>query len=511
MKTHPLALRTLVAVTALAAALTAGAGSRQAAVSGSHTYGNLRASAALQPVGAVTGWGQVAVSDKQNGHGLTRRAEILLFGLEPDTEYAVTVDGVDLYTLLTDSAGDAAVRLGDNGGAEAPVPSGIPSAADLTTATVTDPSLAAVLEGAFVTQGAGGGPASPSIYEERIDLTDVTGGTAEGVAKVERHADDKQEFGTWATGLMPEESYSVVVDGFTAGVVTTDASGQGSLELETPSTDNPLPPEMQPIEDLRLVEWADSAGETILSGSFTGVSDQGDGEDDGTTSLSGIITGFTADGFLLQLGAREIQVVLTADTTFDGVASADELALGDRVEVEGPFDGHVITADSVSLDDGSGDGEEDFVHFKGVITAMTADGFLFQHGAKELAVVATADTTFDGVDGLADLVPGDAVEVEGMMSGDTITASSIALEEGGDGNGNAEVSWKGLVTALTDTGFFLQHGAKDIQVVVGADTELDGIASLDELVVGDKAEVEGTFDGKILTAAKVNVKSNGGD
>ncbi len=509
MKTLSSGLTTLATVGALAVALTAGASSHQATVSGEQTHGNLRASAALVPVGGASGWGRVAVSDRQTGHGLSRRADILLFGLAPSATFTVEVDGEVLAVLTTDALGDAGVRLGDTAHSSGPVPSGVPAAVDLTTAVVIGESLAATLEGTFVTQNNGAGPTSPAVYEERIDLTDVTGGGAAGVAKVERHADDCQEFATWGTGLAPDESYSVVVDGFAAGVVTSDASGQGSLELKSCSGDDPLPPEMQPVEDLRLVEWATSAGDTILSGSFTGVSDQGDGEGDGEAGFTGLVTGFTAEGFLFQLGAREIKVVVTANTVFDGVASVDELALGDIVAVEGPFDGHILTATSVSVQDASGEGDP--VKFKGTITAMTASGFLFQHGAKELAVVATEDTTFAGVDGIADLAPGDAVEVQGTLNSNTITASSVALEEDGNGgNGNASVSWHGLVTALTDSGFFLQHGAKDVEVVVGSDTAFKGIASLDELVLGDSAEVKGTFDGRVLTASSVSVKNHGG-
>jgi hypothetical protein len=80
-----------------------------------------------------------------------------------------------------------------------------------------------------------------------------------------------------ATGLEPGRSYSIQVDGFVAGVVTAGAGGQASLELEHPDDENPLPPEMQPVEDLRLVEWKDAQGVTVLAGSFTGVSGGGGG------------------------------------------------------------------------------------------------------------------------------------------------------------------------------------------------------------------------------------------
>jgi len=97
------------------------------------------------------------------------------------------------------------------------------------------------------------------------------------MAEVEREFDGKQEFKTTADGLNPGSSYRIEVDDFVAGIVTADAGGQGLLKLEHPDDENPLPPEMQPIEDLRTVEWKDAQGMTVLAGSFTGVSGGGGG------------------------------------------------------------------------------------------------------------------------------------------------------------------------------------------------------------------------------------------
>ena len=73
---------------------------------------------------------------------------------------------------------------------------------------------------------------------------------------------------------------TIAVDGFIAGFVTADAVGQARLNLETPDDSNPLPPEFQPIEDLRMVEWIDPNGDVVLIGFFTGVSNDHEGEDE---------------------------------------------------------------------------------------------------------------------------------------------------------------------------------------------------------------------------------------
>ena len=62
---------------------------------------------------------------------------------------------------------------------------------------------------------------------------------------------------------------------FTAAVVTTDAVGHGRLSLSTIDEDAPLPVELQPIEDLRLVAWLRGDGAVVLSGSFTGTNQVG--------------------------------------------------------------------------------------------------------------------------------------------------------------------------------------------------------------------------------------------
>ncbi len=118
---------------------------------------------------------------------------------------------------------------------------------------------------------------------------------ASGGAKVERESDGAQEFDTWAAGLRSGETYTISVDGFTAGMVTADEVGRARLKLESPDDENPLPTELQPVEELRVVEWFDENGELVLSGVFTGVSNDDD-DDDGNGGSGGGSGGSGSEG-----------------------------------------------------------------------------------------------------------------------------------------------------------------------------------------------------------------------
>jgi len=247
----------------------------------SRSRSSQEAIASLTPVGAASGWGRIKVEDSMRRNVTKREVKVELYDLDASTSYTVEADGIELGAVMTDSSGWAELKLESPDDDNPPVPEGLPAAADLQSASVRDASGAFVLEGSFV--GLGGGGEGEDLHEEKIVLTDPSASGAAGVAKVEREASGQQEFDTRATGLMVNAAYTIVVDGFTAGMVTADAVGQARLKLESPDDSNPLPPELQPVEDLRMVEWHDGNGDVVLTGMFTGISndDDDDGDDNG--------------------------------------------------------------------------------------------------------------------------------------------------------------------------------------------------------------------------------------
>jgi hypothetical protein len=237
--------------------------------------------AALEPVGATTGWGHLRVSDTIRGDSVIRMASVCVFDVEPEAELTVVIDDVVLTTIITDDSGDGQVRLGSRGTILPSVPDELPPATDLHEAFVLDGSLAPVLSGEIVIRSHGSPGPTRLIHLERIRLEPTVPGVGIGMARVARTYDDVQSFSTGAGRLQPETSYSVVVDGYPAAVVATDAVGHARVILSTDDDESPLPPELQPIEDLRLVEWRDGDGEVFLSGALTGENQIGHGHGGG--------------------------------------------------------------------------------------------------------------------------------------------------------------------------------------------------------------------------------------
>ncbi len=238
---------------------------------------HVSARAALEPIGMVEGWGHAMVRDQITTAGDVRRlVGLRVVGLDPETEYTATVTGTEglddaefnLGSLITDENGDGLLRLGWPETVFPPVPGDIPPAEVLVLARVYDLSQALALEGEFSVDWVGGSGPCELVYVERIVLTPTDDPRLKGVAKVTRTEDDVEIFESRACRLEPESAYQVLVDGIVAAVVTTDGVGHGELVLS--SGDGSLPAELQPIEDLRIVEWATSDGQVILSGTFTG-------------------------------------------------------------------------------------------------------------------------------------------------------------------------------------------------------------------------------------------------
>ncbi len=268
--------------------------------SGGHNHdqrqsGNERvtAAASLEPVGAVDGWGRIMVSDTLLEESTARQLTIHLFGLAVDAQYEVSIDGVFISSLTTDAEGDAWLQFGTLHDGVPEVPADLPPAIDLMFASVVDTSMAVTLEGDFYIMSHGGHGSNSYVHNERVSLYGDDA-SAQGIARVLRDADDVQTFETRVCGLITGTTYQVMVDGILAGIVTADAVGQAELELSTDGEGDALPTNLQPIEDLRVVEWIDESGTLFLGGTFTGESNSGghggmggNGDCDGTGDCDG--------------------------------------------------------------------------------------------------------------------------------------------------------------------------------------------------------------------------------
>jgi len=490
----------LVATMVIGLAVNAGAGTRVRQVRHTQRVTPVTvAIAALFPIGETSGWGRIKVEDSANDtKSFEREVSVELFGLEPSAQYTISADDVGLGQVYTDAQGWATLKLRTPSTRYPPVPQELPAATDLQSATVTDSSGAFVLEGRFIRFGDGwsGRPK----YVERIVLEDVNGSGVTGIAKVESDDDSRQVFLTCAAGLTPGSQYAIVVDGFQAGLVTADVVGQARLRLASDDDENPLPEELEPVEDIRQVEWRDGNDEVLLSGSFTGVPDNGD-----MRNITGQITELAANGFSFMTPDGILQVVVNDDTVFENFASLDDLAIGDIVKVEGSLDGSTITAARVKLMVHMGDDDREFM---GEITAIASDGFTLQTPMGSYQVTVTPDTVFENFTNLDDLAVGDIVKVEGSLDGSTITAAKVELMVH---MGDDDRQFIGEITAIASDGFTLQTPMGSYQVAVTSDTIFENFASLDDLAVGDIVRVEGSLDGSTITAAKIELMVHMGD
>lgn len=298
--------------------------------------------AALDALNDGTGWGRFVVRDDLLPSGDERTVRVSLFGLEANAEYVVEADGVEVGTIVTDRKGDGAIKLKTRGRSSEDVPSDLPLASEITGASIYDTWQTVVLEGVFTVVREHIN--DPTVHREKIDLVDETGGDAKGMAAVRRKESGAQGFATMASRLEPGLTYSIVVDTIEVGIVTADEEGQAGLELHVPDEENPLPEALQPVDNIRNVQWFQ--GELLLlSGIFTGESDT----DDRCHEFHGTFVGLTDSGFVLRKGDDEIEIMVTDDTEFEGFGDLAELVEGDWLEVKACLVGDDLVAESVEL------------------------------------------------------------------------------------------------------------------------------------------------------------------
>ena len=226
----------------------------QSAYSGPETI----ARALLEPAGAAEGWGRISISDRSDDGTIERHASVLVYGLDPESPYSAIVDGQVLAAFQTDPSGSAEFCLAPNAPA-GPVPEAIPPTDQLIEAAVVDENGAVALQGGFTIFEPHSPNADVVVYRETIPLLDVTGGMAQGMARVERTADGVESFESRAMGLEPGAQYEVVVDGVGVAILTADSMGYAAIELASDSEDSPLPASMQPVDGIGQVAWEKTA------------------------------------------------------------------------------------------------------------------------------------------------------------------------------------------------------------------------------------------------------------
>ncbi len=256
---------------------------------GNYSSDRTAASAALLPVDETSiSWGRVMIVDRASAESVSRDLVCHVFELSGETDYIVMIDDIEVGLFSTDLEGEGLLRLQSPVRIYPEVPEALPPVADLVEARILDMAGTVVLQGALFDMPTPREGALELVYMERTRLNDMDFGTVHGQARVSRDIDDIQYFETLAVGFLSGTAYRIEIDGELAGVVTATVGGIAELELSTGDFGDALPGPMQPIEDLRLVEWfSQEDGALVLSGTFTGINQigmggNGSGDCDGT-------------------------------------------------------------------------------------------------------------------------------------------------------------------------------------------------------------------------------------
>jgi len=156
---------------------------------------------------------------------------------------------------------------------------------------------------------------------------------------------------------------------------------------------------------------------------------------DGRADVRGMITSIDPAARSLTIGAILVMVPGTAEIKERGIARAfGDLALQQRVHVEGIVSGSAITAREVEIederdDDDNGDDDEDDAEFTGTVTAIRGDCPALSLTVGGRSVRTNGSTSFLRTT-CSTLAVGAIVEVEGATQPDgSVLAQKVQLED----------------------------------------------------------------------------------
>lgn len=216
-----------------------------------------------------------------------------------------------------------------------------------------------------------------------------------------------------------------------------------------------------------------------------------------TRSIIGAVTAVNiAAGSLDVLGSN---VIVTPTTMFGGIAGLESVAIGQNVEVYALTDAQgrrlatrIERKDNLDADK--------LVLLTGVISSLNSERTEFKLGTATIRVATPLSAPL-----------GNGSEVR-VVARSTATANVLSAElvepapAGGFAAGVREARVEGLITAFASTqSFTVDNG---IQVTATAGTQIDGAVS--SLKVGARVEVAGTVKEGVVTAAKIQIKSDDG-
>ncbi len=281
----------------------------------------------------------------------TESFETRAMGLEAGEQYRVVVDGVGVAILTADSMGYAEIELFSDS-EDAPLPTSMqPVDAIGQVAWENAGSGEVLLSGSFTGDPNGGNGSGD-------DGGNGNGGDGGGNGSMgeEIHGRVAGFFGQGfllQTGIMVVE---VVVDEET---VFENFSDLGELVIGTMvEVTGTIEGNQVLAETVAVIGGGHDGGSGDGSGDHGGGNGDHDGSGSQTATVMGIVVGWTFDGFVIQNDTASIEVVVTAETVFEGFADGAGIMIGQTVRVTGSWDGDSLIAAEVELA-GSGSGGDD--------------------------------------------------------------------------------------------------------------------------------------------------------
>ena len=238
----------------------------------------------------------------------------------------------------------------------------------------------------------------------------------------------------------------------------------------------------------------------LIASEIEGKSEGFDGDEGDEVEIEGVVTAFT-DSTNFEVNGQA--VTTTSTTTYEN-GTVDNIQLDVRLEAEGELDANgVLVADEIEFKISND------IKIEAPVTAIdmtnltvTVLGLTVQ--INELTILKDESDAELPSFSLSDLNDGDFVEIGAMLDGDTIVAGKLERE-----NQQNEVELKGYLDSLAQPDMVVLG----VNVITNVDTEFEDAQELpisadtffSSALVGSLVEVEGTFDGAVLTANEVEM------
>ena len=207
--------------------------------------------------------------------------------------------------------------------------------------------------------------------------------------------------------------------------------------------------------------------------------------------LEGFVTSVLGVGHFM-LGSTEVQA---ANALYLG-GTIDEVAVGQKLEVEGTISNNVITASKVKF--------KDAVRIESNVAADPIGNTLTLDGLPGITISVNSQTEFKNVANLAGLATGNNVRIRGREGvGNTVIAMEVELR---DTNSNIDIDLQGAVQAVSNPNLTIlgvqvnTNGFSNPDDFQGLDDQPIGRAAFFNAVnVGTLVKVKGRLNGAIVT------------